>query len=101
MLAKSFAFVLLALTLSPFNAPFQPVGGTEQQNVLIESLSALRHDKDSRAVIAQPAPESHHVAVTLVLDPQVVSTDCAAFDSGPRRSASVGAYPPLAAVLRV
>jgi len=101
MLTKSFAFILLTLTLSPFNAPFQPGGESEQQSALIESLSALRHDSDSRAVIGQPSPESNHLAVTPLLESHVASSiDCAG-STRARRSASIGDYFPLAAVLRL
>lgn len=102
MLSKSVAVILLALTLSPFNAPFQPVGGTEQQNALIESLSALRHDSDSRATVAQPSPESNHAAVALFVLPVASSTQAAGFGARTGHpAAATGDYVPLTSVLRL
>jgi hypothetical protein len=101
MLKKFFAFILLTLTLSPFNAPFQPAGGSEQQSTLIESLSAMRHDSASRAVISRPSTEPTCVAVTPLRHSHLtISNDDAGFSSGARRFAVTGDYP-LAAVLRL
>lgn len=103
MLKKSFAFILLALTLSPFNAPFQPGGGSEQQIAPIESLSVLRQDNESRAVIAQRSPESRGVTIAPLLETLFVSKTHGAgiVSAGTSRSASTGDFFPLDAVLRL
>ena len=104
MLKKSFALVLLILALSPFNAPFQPSGGAEQQQIAqIELLSAIRQNIHSRAVIEQRSAEPHGVVAVSSRESTfvVLLSDLARVLSSGRsgRSALTGDYFPRAAVL--
>jgi hypothetical protein len=104
MLAKSFAFILLTLALSPFNAPFQPGDGSDQQIASVEQLSAIRQNSASRAVIAQRSANPDGVAVALPFEftPVMMSRDSASVDrTGSWKSPSAGDYLVLAAVLRL
>ena len=65
------AFVLLALALSPFSAPFQTAvvdNATAEQIVPVEALIALRESTDARAMVEQRAVEAGGVSIAPVFD---------------------------------
>jgi hypothetical protein len=102
MLAKLFAFILLLLAASPFNAPFQTGTGDQQHIASVETLSGIRQNSAARAVIAQRFATLDGMEIVSLDLTGVLPTDltaCVIFRT--RTSASAGDYAPLAAILRL
>jgi hypothetical protein len=79
LLKRSFAFVLLALALSPFTAPFQTGvldSAKTEQIVSIESLFPLRENTDARALVHRRAVDPGGVSIAPLSD--LPSTSCIA-----------------------
>ena len=71
LLKRLLAFVLLALALSPFNAPFQTgvLGSAKtEQIVSIESLLAIRENTDARALVQRRAVDPGGVSIAPLAD---------------------------------
>lgn len=103
MLKKLFALVLLILALSPFNAPFQTSGGSEQQIGCVEQLSAIRNNSHSRDVLAQPFAHSDGAAVVSTLQPASIltSNESPGLLRADHRWTLCGDYSPRIAILRL
>ena len=70
LLKRLLAFFLLALALSPFNAPFQTrvADNATEQIVPDESLIVLRERTDARAVVERCAVEPGGVSLAPLFD---------------------------------
>ena|SRR5688500_3633421 len=108
VLKRSLAFVLLALALSPFNAPFQTGvldSANTEQIVSIESLFPLRENTDARALVQRPAVDPGGVSIAPLSDlpPSTCIARCpsALLRRGATRMTYTGDRPFLATVLRV
>ena len=108
LLKRSLAFVLLALALSPFNAPFQTGvldSAKTEQIVSIESLFALRENTDARALVQRRAVDPGGVSIAPLSDlpPTTCIARCpsALLRRAAMRMTRTADRPFLATVLRV
>jgi hypothetical protein len=108
LLKRLLAFVLLALALSPFNAPFQTGvadNATTEQIVPVESLIALRQSTDARAMVERRAVEPGGVSIAPLFDVPLITciARCpnALLGRAVARTTSTGDCSRLATVLRV
>jgi hypothetical protein len=107
-LKRLLALVLLALALSPFNAPFHTAvvdNATTEQIVPVESLIALRESTDCRAMVQRRAVEPDGVSIAPLFDvpvkPCIVRCPGSLLRGAIARITSTGDPSLLATVLRV
>ena len=108
LLKRLLALVLLALALSPFNAPFHTAvvdNATTEQIVPVESLIALRESTGCRAMAQRRALEPDGVSITPLFDVPlklcIVRCPGTFFRGAIARITSTGDPSLLATILRV